>query len=78
MAANRRASRVIERRSPHPPIVQQEAERFNQIDRDAKTRCKPQQRPGILRDIRFKQSEPQIDRRSVRLMDLLIVIVVSL
>ena len=61
MAANCRASRVIERSSPHSPVVEQEAEWFNQIDRDAKTRCKSQQRPGILRDIRFKQSEPQIE-----------------
>ena len=53
---------IIEQRPPQPPVVEDKAERLDQIDRDAKARGEAQQRPGILRNIGFEQGQPQIAR----------------
>src|SRR5579863_10206015 len=60
MATDRRPCDIIERGAAKPPVVEQETERLDQIDLDRKAGGQAQQRPGILRDIGFKQSEAQI------------------
>jgi hypothetical protein len=50
---------IIEQRPPQPPIVEHKTERLDQVDLDPKTRRKPQQRPGILRNVGFEQNQAQ-------------------
>ena len=42
-----------------PAVVEHEAERLDQVDRNVETRRKAQQRAGILRDIGLEQRETQ-------------------
>jgi hypothetical protein len=60
MATNLQACGIIEQGPLQPPVVEHETERLDQIDRDPETGRQAQQRPGILRDIGFEQSEAQI------------------
>src|SRR5436305_11236016 len=66
MAANPDERGIVERRAFQAPVVEQKAERLDQIDRDAETGSQAQQRPGILRDVGLEQGEAQIDTSSVR------------
>lgn len=59
MTADHETRSVIEACAPQPPIVEQEAARFDQIDLDAEASRKPHQAPGILRYVRLEQSEMQ-------------------
>ena len=53
---------IIEHGAAQSPIVEDKAERLDQIDRDPKARGKPQQGAGILRNIGLEQGQPQIAR----------------
>ena len=60
MATNAHVCGIIEQGPLQPPVVEHETERLDQIDRDPETGGEAEQRPGILRDIGFEQSEAQI------------------
>ena len=51
---------IIEQRPPQPPIVEDKTEGLDQVELDAETGGKAQQRPGILRNVGFEQSQAQI------------------
>ena len=59
MAANLEIGRVIEGGAPEPAVVEQEAARLDQVDRDAEASGEPQQRAGILRNVGLEQGEAQ-------------------
>src|SRR5579863_7967741 len=50
---------VVERGALQPAIVEQKTERLDQIDADPETSGEPQQRTGVLRDVRLIESEAQ-------------------
>jgi hypothetical protein len=50
-------SRIVEDGALEPPVIKEETARLDQIDRYPQTRCEPQQCPGVLRNVRFEQSE---------------------
>src|SRR5262245_17388203 len=50
---------IIERRALQPAVVEDKAERLDQIDRHAKARRQAEQRPSILRNVRLIQREAQ-------------------
>ena len=51
---------IVERGAFQAPVVEQEPERLDQVDRDPETGGEAQQRPGILRDIGLEQCKAQI------------------
>src|ERR671935_669652 len=51
--------RIVEDGAPEPAIVEQEAARLYQIDRDAEARGEPQHRAGILRNVGLEEGDPQ-------------------
>src|SRR5215831_16103427 len=57
MPAKNEIRRVIEERALETPIIEQETARLDQVDGQPKARSKPQQGPGILRDVRLEQDE---------------------
>ena len=50
---------IIERRALQPAVVEQEAQRLDEVDRDAETGGQAQQRAGILWNVRLIESEAQ-------------------
>src|SRR6266404_1510816 len=59
MATDQKVRRVIEGSTLETPVIEQEAAGLDQIDLDPKASGKPQQGPGILRNVRLEQGEAQ-------------------
>jgi len=59
MPENLQAGRIIEQGTSETPVIEQESAWLDQVDLDAEARRQPQQRTGILRNVRFEQSQPQ-------------------
>ncbi len=57
MTAENQIGRIVEDGALEPPVIEQKPARLDQIDGHPETRRKPQQGPGVLRNIRFEQSE---------------------
>ena len=57
ITAENQIGRIVEDGAFEPPVIEEKPAGFDQIDSHPEARCKPQQGPGILRDIRFEQSE---------------------
>ena len=62
MAADPDPCGIIERRAAQPPVIEQKATGFDQIDRDPEARDEAQESAGILRDIGLEKGEAQIGK----------------
>ena len=60
MAVDLHLCGIIEQRPPQPPVVEDKTEGLDQVDLDPETGGEAQQRPGILRNVGFEQSQAQI------------------